>query len=202
MARQGKSVILADCDPRNPSVAGSVAGREGTSRHRGGAAGQGSFPPRALTDSGIPDVDLKILYGGEPNSKDAALLGSRRMEKAIRAMEKQADYVILDTAPAELLADASLLGKYVDFVLYVVRCDYTKMSRIREGIEMLSMRDVNILGYIFNGDVRQKSSRYGYGYGYGYGRYGRYGGYSHYSHYGKLKNTGKREDSAGRVIKE
>ena len=168
-----------------------------------GAVLRGKAPfSEALTDSSIPDVDLKILYGGEPNSKDAALLGSRRMEKAIRAMEKQADYVILDTAPAELLADASLLGKYVDFVLYVVRCDYTKMSRIREGIEMLSMRDVNILGYIFNGDVRQKSSRYGYGYGYGYGRYGRYGGYSHYSHYGKLKNTGKREDSAGRVIKE
>lgn len=201
IARQGKSVILADCDPRNPSVAEVLPdGKE----HPGiGAVLRGKAPfSEALTDSGILDVDLKILYGGEPNSKDAALLGSRRMEKAIRAMEKQADYVILDTAPAELLADASLLGKYVDFVLYVVRCDYTKMSRIREGIEMLSMRDVNILGYIFNGDVRQKSSRYGYGYGYGYGRYGRYGGYSHYSHYGKLKNTGKREDSAGRVIKE
>ena len=112
IARQGKSVILADCDPRNPSVAEVLPdGKE----HPGiGAVLRGKAPfSEALTDSGIPDVDLKILYGGEPNSKDAALLGSRRMEKAIRAMEKQADYVILDTAPAELLADASLLGKYV-----------------------------------------------------------------------------------------
>ena len=117
-------------------------------------------------------------------------------------MRGQADYVILDTAPAELLADASLLAKYVDSVLYVIRCDYTKIPKIRAGIEALTMRNVNIMGYVFNGDINLKMSRYGYGYG-KYSHYGRYGRYGSYSRYGKkLKDTGKTEDESGRIIKE
>lgn len=142
------------------------------------------------------------MYGGKPNTEDAALLGSRQMGELLRKLRRQADYIILDTAPAELLVDASLLARHVDAALYVIRADYTKMTKIRSGIESLSLRGVDILGYVFNGDTRIKDGRYGYGYGYGYGRYSRYGRYSHYSRYGKLKNTGKREDAAGRVIKE
>lgn len=208
LARQGKSVILADCDPRNPSVAGVL---NNTGKHPGiGAVLSGKIHlSSALIDSELPDMDLKILFGGRPNTDDAALLGSARMEEAVRAMREMADYVILDTAPADLLADASQLAKYVDSVLYVVRCDYTKINKIRGGIESLSMRDVNIMGYVFNGDVNQKLNRYGYGYGYGYGRYGSYGRYGHYGRYGsysrygkKYKDTGRREDESGRVIKE
>ena len=66
---------------------------------------------------------------------------------------------------------------------------------------------MDIIGYIFNGDMSRKEGRYGYGYGtyggYGrYGRYSRYGHYGHYGHYGKLKDTGRREDLSGRVIKD
>lgn len=205
LARQGKSVILADCDPRNPSVAGVM---NNTGKYPGiGAVLRGKCPlSQALTDSGIPDADLKILFGGEPDADDASLLGSKRMKEVIEALCGRADYVILDTAPAELLADASQLAKFADSVLYVIRCDYTKINKIRSGIENLTMRNVNIMGYVFNGDVNQKLNRYGYGYGYGYGRYGSYGRYGHYGSYGrygkKHKDTGKMQDDSGRVIKE
>ena len=76
------------------------------------------------------------------------------------------------------------------------------MNNIRRGREPYAIRKVDIRGFVFNVDSRVKGGRDGYEYGYGYGRYGRYGRYSHYSRYGKLKNTGKREDESGRVIKE
>lgn len=208
IARQGKSVILADCDPRNPSVAGVM---HNSGKHPGiGAVLRNKVTlEHALTKPDIPDVNFQVMFGGKPNTEDAALLGSRKMEEIVEELRGRADYVILDTAPAELLADASLLAKYVDSVLYVIRCDYTKMPKIRGGIESLTMRNVNIMGYVFNGDVNQKINRYGYGYssyGYGYGkygRYGRYGRYGSYSRYGrKLKDTGKTEDESGRIIKE
>ena len=50
------------------------------------------------------DKYMMILFGGESNTEDAALLGSKRMKSLIHAFEQQADIVILDTAPAELLA--------------------------------------------------------------------------------------------------
>ena len=205
LARQGKSVILADCDPRNPSVAG-VMNNTGKYPGIGAVLREKSPLKQALSDSGIADADLQVLFGGEPNTDDASLLGSRKMEEVIEVLRGRADYVILDTAPAELLADASQLAKFVDSVLYVIRCDYTKMNKIRAGIETLTMRNVNIMGYVFNGDVNQKLNRYGYGYGYGYGSYGSYGRYGHYGSYGrygkKHKDTGKMQDDSGRVIKE
>lgn len=200
IAKQGKSVILVDCDPRNPSIQ-AVMQEEGT--HEGiGAVLRDEIPlENALSTVAEIDADLRILYGGEPNTEDAALLGSRRMGEVIKTLRRHADYVILDTAPAELLVDASLLVKYADSVLYVIRCDYTKMGKIKRGIEVLSMRNANILGYVFNGDTNRRESRYGYGYG-GYGRYGRYGRYGSYSRYGRLKDTGKTEDEFGRIMKE
>lgn len=115
-------------------------------------------------------------------------------------------WYVLDTAPSELLADAPLLGKYVDAALYVIRYDYTKLREIREGVESLALSGIDMLGYVFNGD----NSSGGQGYGYGYRRYGNYGSYgSHYGSYGKYGaygHYGKMEkgstDKFGRVIKD
>ena len=128
--------------------------------------------------------------------------GRRQMKAFIEEVQKEADVVVLDTAPAELLVDASLMARYVDAALYVVRYDYTKMNRIRAGIQSLSMSGIQMLGFVFNGDRSAKERRYGYGYSYGYRRYGSYGHYGHYGRYGRLKDTGKMEDESGRVIKE
>ena len=110
-----------------------------------------------------------------------------------------ADVVILDTSPAQLLADAALMARFVDAALYVIRYDYTKMYKIREGIQALAMSKIKMLGYVFNCDRNSGDVKYGYGYGYGYRRYGSYG------HYGRYRDTGKRdkkEDLSGRVIKD
>ena len=203
LARQGKKVILVDCDLRNPSVAEIM---QDTEEHPGlGSVLRGETPiSDALAKIDIPEGELQVLYGGNPNSQDASLLGSEEMGAFVKIIRDMADYVILDTAPAELLVDASLMAKYTDAALYVIRYDYTKMNKIRGGIEALALRKVDIIGYIFNGDMSRKENRYGYGYsGYGgYGRYGRYGHYGHYGRYGKLKDTGRREDLSGRVIKD
>lgn len=124
----------------------------------------------------------------------------------IKALKSKYDIIILDTAPSELLADAPLLGKYVDAALYVIRYDYTKLREIREGVESLALSGIDMLGYVFNGD----NSSGGQGYGYGYRRYGNYGSYgSHYGSYGKYGaygHYGKMEkgstDKFGRVIKD
>lgn len=202
LARQGKKVILVDCDPRNPSVA-EVLGEEEI--HPGiGAVLRGEVKPYdAFTSVKVADdCHLTVMFGGEPSKDDAVLLGRRQMKAFIEEVQKEADVVVLDTAPAELLVDASLMARYVDAALYVVRYDYTKMNRIRAGIQSLSMSGIQMLGFVFNGDRSAKERRYGYGYSYGYRRYGSYGHYGHYGRYGRLKDTGKMEDESGRVIKE
>ncbi len=204
IARQGKSVILIDCDLRNPSVAGVMNEQE---KHPGLGAvltGKASLKT-ALVPVEVTGGTLHVLYGAGEDDDKVRLLGSQRFAALLKVLKGQADVVVLDTAPSGLLADAPVLAKIVDAALYVVRYDYTKLRQIRDGVQSLSMSGIDILGYIFNGDVKQ-SGGYGYGYGYGYRRYGAYGKYGKYGNYGAYGSYGKEEvgsqDAYGRVIKE
>lgn len=197
IAKQGKKVILVDCDPRNPSVAETMNDQD---EHPGlGAVLRNKeMLPQALTRVEVSGGELMVLYGGEPQDKDSKLLGTKSMRALIECLKKSADIVILDTAPSGLLADAPVLAKFADAALYVVKYDYAKLRQIREGIQSLDMSGVDILGYVFNADRSGKSRGYGYGYGYSYG-YKRYGSYGHY---GQYSNTGRHEDKSGRVMKD
>ena len=196
VAKQGTKVILVDCDPRNPSVAAYMNEK---GKHPGLGAvlrGKASLDQALTTVEGL-DGRLEILYGGAPDNRDARLLGTRGMKKLIDMLKEQAEVVILDTAPSELLADAPTLGKFVDCALYVIKYDYAKLRQIRDGIRALDMSGVNILGYVFNGD--RSSGGGAYGYSYGYKRYGGYGGYGGYGHY---QSGRRKKDTSGRVQKD
>lgn len=197
IAKQGKSVILVDADPRNPSVAlhMSLKKKEKEKIVGLGAVLRGEVSlTKALAKVDVSGGELKVLYGGDPNDKDAKLLGTNAMSQLVETLERQADIVILDTAPSELLADAPALAKYVDAALYVVKYDYAKIRQIRTGIQALAMSGVDIIGYTFNSD-RTGQQR---GYGYGYQKYG-YGGYSHYGNY---LGFGRKTSDDGRVVKD
>ena len=199
LVRQGKKVVLVDCDLRNSSIADFL----GITEQRPGI--DSVLHKKAAVTDVLTEIDvngenkLTLLLGEEEEKTDISLLGSKRMEGLIAELKNMADVVILDTAPAQLLADAALMARFVDAALYVIRYDYTKMYKIREGIQALAMSKIKMLGYVFNCDRNSGDGKYGYGYGYGYRRYGSYG------HYGRYRDTGKRdkkEDLSGRVIKD
>ena len=196
-AKQGKEVILVDCDMRNPSVA-TVLEAEGEHIALSSVINEEVSPDKAMVTMEAGKGELKILFGMKTDAKKTRLLGSDKMRVLIEELENQADIVILDTAPAELLSDAAMMAKYVDAALYVVRYDHAK---IREGIRNLDLSDVPILGFVFNGDKAEHTGNYGYG-GYGYGRYGSYGNYSRYGYYQRKEEDGKKSDRFGRVMKE
>ena len=181
LVRQGKKVVLVDCDLRNPSIADFL----GITEQRPGI--DSVLHKKAAVTDVLTEIDvngenkLTLLLGEEEEKTDISLLGSKRMEGLIAELKNMADVVILDTAPAQLLADAALMARFVDAALYVIRYDYTKMYKIREGIQALAMSKIKMLGYVFNCDRNSGDGKYGYGYGYGYRRYGSYGHYGRYS---------------------
>lgn len=205
IANQGKKVVLIDCDMRNPSVAGVLKDQD-THPGLGAVLKKETALNDALTRVETGKGSLEILYGGNNDEKNTKLLGTKRMEALIHTLKKQADLIILDTAPSGILADAAVLARYVDAALYVIRYDHTKMQQIREGIQSLAMSGIHLIGYTFNGDSQSRGRGYGYGYGYGYRRYSGYSRYGmkkesdSYRHYGNApKGT---QDQYGRIIKE
>ena len=125
----------------------------------------------------LEDWGISVLGGGETVRNPAEMLASSKMKELLREAKRESDFVILDTAPCGMLADATALAQYVDGAIYVVKQDYAKVDRILEGLEQLNESKIDILGCILNGVESSLTGSYG---GYNYGRYGKYG----YGYYG------------------
>ena len=118
------------------------------------------------------------------------------MSKLMLAAKEAADYIVIDSPPTSLMADAEVMAEYADVSLLVVRQSTARTRDINDTIDMLDNGNSELLGCIFN-DVKTGifSGRKfwgGYGYGYGYGKYHKYGyGYG----YGrkKAKDTGEEQ---------
>ena len=190
MAMAGKKVALLDCDIRKPSDLGDLATQKeaGLAEYLNGLV--------ALDDIiNEPAENLIVINGRTPSDEAAELLGTARMKELISELKQRVDIIVMDSPPASVIADAIVLSNVADCVLYVIRMEYTRKSRILDGLNHLANGGAAFLGYVLNSS--DSSGGYGYGaYGkyshYGrYSRYGRYGSYSKYGKYGRYSRYGR-----------
>ncbi len=196
LARKGKRVIIIDLDMRNPSVAALMGIDENgygiTDVLKGKAEVEKVLYPYG-------DTSLSIIPCTQCLSNPGKLLGCGRMETLLAELSDKADYILLDTPPCGMISDASLIARYAQAAIFVIRQDYTRIERVIASVDTLSDTGVKLLGYVLNGTevgITGYGHGYGYGYGYGYGRYGhgRYG-------YGKKYGYGEKKNERGRWLK-
>lgn len=176
LAQKGKRTLLVDCDLRNPSIS-----RMFRAKVRYGLA-------EFLRDEcSLKDVvhrlnsdNLYVAFGGNAEKNPDSLLTDKNIEFFIEAARQTFDYVILDTPPCALLADAAEIGSLSDGILLTVRQDFARRQQILESVQLLDDCGKPIIGCVLNmasqrSDVSKYLSSYsgygygGYGYGYGYG---------------------------------
>ncbi len=137
---------------------------------------------------------LFLIPGSRSVSSTAEVLSSPRTGEILKRLKETVDVVILDTPPRARMSDATACAQYVDGVDNIIRQDYAKPERIREGVEMFTDTSARILGCALN-DASEGITGYGYGYGYGYGRIGGYGSGSYYR---RPRAYGASEPGSGR----
>lgn len=186
LANAGNSVVLVDCDLRKPSV------YEDFDIEPGRFDILDVFKNKCTAKDVLrryEESHLKVIGAKYSIDNAAEMVDSQEMAKLIMELRETVDYVVLDSPPVDMMADASALVKYADGVLFVIRYNYGRVSAVLQGIRAMSECKKPMLGYIFNG-VEQSFVdsvyHYGsYGYGrYGYGKYGKYGKYGSYGSYG------------------
>ncbi|MCI5622383.1 tyrosine-protein kinase family protein, partial [Anaerostipes sp.] len=160
---KGHKVILVDADLRNPSTAKVLGMKEQSIGTLEVIKGEASIEEAVQP---YKDTGVMILAGSNPIQDTSSVLSGENMRHFIKELEKQADFVIIDTPPSALLSDAAIVAQYVDGAVFVVRQDYTDVDQILDGMEILSGSGVTINGCILN-DVNTgtaQSSHYGHGY--------------------------------------
>ena len=114
---------------------------------------------------------LSILPAGKPPHNPSELLSSQRMSKLLEEVrERYSDrYIIIDSPPPKLTAEANAIARQVDGILLVVKYGSTPRDMVTDLIELLGKE--KILGVVFN-RVDMRSSNY-----FAYKRYAKYGKY-------------------------
>ncbi len=93
---------------------------------------------------------------------------SPRIDQFFKSVREMYDYVIVDTAAASMVTDTTLISKYADTFLFVVRANHVDKRLLSFVKTMHSEKRYPNLSLLLN-DVDHKKG-YGYGYGYGYGQ--------------------------------
>jgi protein-tyrosine kinase len=100
--------------------------------------------------------NLFLIPGGKSASNAAELLSNGRLRTLMSRVESMFDWIIVDSSPAALVSDASLLANDCDGVLMVVRSNATPSEAARRA--RLEFAPEQLLGVVLNGIEARASS--------------------------------------------
>ena len=182
IATAGYRTVLVDVDLKKQDIKASLGisdGRPGLPEYL-----KGNVTDVSACLSDVPGSTLKLICS-ENGANARAFLSPSKLGEFLEELEKQFDYIVLDTPPCGIISHVRYAGRFADAVLYVVRSDFAKRSQVLDSMQALDNQHIKISGCVLNG-VEGSSASLSYGYGYvkyGYGKYG-YGRYG----YGKQKS--------------
>lgn len=165
LARTGRRVLLVDADLRNASQH-AMFGVENK-------YGLANLLTGANPEEGEPVVATKwdnlfLMPSGPLPPEPGALLSGDRLRELVDYYTQRFDHVIVDSPPMLGLADAPLLARAVEGVIYTIEANGLKLKSIRAGLQRLRGVDSPIFGALVT-KLTSANSAYGYGeYGYGY----------------------------------
>jgi protein-tyrosine kinase len=139
-------VLLVDCDLRRPTLHKifGLEAKQGLRDYLQSSASIGSFILKTQLEK------LRLLPAGRPLESPSELLASPRMRLLVDEIKGQHEesFLILDTPPANVFADAAPLFPISDGVILVARHGKTSRESIKEVIAGVGAE--KILGVVFN----------------------------------------------------
>ncbi len=164
LALSSRKTLLLDTDLRKPSTS-----LNGGSCHDRGLSNY-LIGQLSLDNIMIPSKHHKNLYqinAGTVPPNPAELIDSEKMNVFMEGLH-DFDFIVVDTPPIGLVADAQPLVKHATIILYVIRHGFSLQTDLHFIREFKEKSKVNKLVLAIN-DVKNVSKYSHYGYGYGYG---------------------------------
>jgi tyrosine-protein kinase Etk/Wzc len=162
----GKRTVILEFDLRKPRLTKNMnlVAKKGISNILAGKA--------VLDDLliEIPDHDgnLFVLPAGSLPPNPAELISGINMPELIQQLEEQFDFIIIDSPPLNVVTDASLLQKFADITVVVLRQNYTLKAVYSKLSQRATQHPDQPIYIVLNDTGRKKryEDRYGYASGY------------------------------------
>lgn len=162
-----KSVVLLDLDIRKGTLSTFFGG------HHVGVTNYLADPSLTLDDIIHHDKDvegLDVISSGTHAPNPAELLMDERLDELFAELRKRYEFIIADSVPVGMVADATIAGRVADMTIFVVRAGRLDRRQLPDLETMYEEKKLRNMAIILNGaDFSHK----GYGYGYGNSKKGK-----------------------------
>ena len=160
LALRGSKILLIDADLRR-GVVHTVLGAE-RAPGLSDMLSRGLSPQEAVRciKVGGEGGTLHFLTTGSIPPNPSALLESEDFRTLLNHFRDQYDTVVVDCPPANIISDASVLGRLADGVLLVARSGVTDSAALASAVEQLTRVGVTVTGVVLNDIDFKKESGY------------------------------------------
>jgi capsular exopolysaccharide synthesis family protein len=158
LSMEGRRVLVFDADLRRPSQRKLIG-------QPGGSGLEEVLRGAATLEQGVQKTRLAgvdVLGAKQGTSSAAELAGTARLEEALAWARRNYDYILIDSAPVNVVSESSLVARLADMTLLVVR-QGTSRGAVQAARKRLSGMDVRLAGALLNGSSL-KGGEYGYYY--------------------------------------
>ena len=170
LAVKSKKVLAIDMDLRRASLSDYIHSPKcGISDYLSGQVPDYS----SIIVKGETIADLDVIPVGTIPPNPTELLFSERFATLLEQLRMEYDYIFIDCPPVEIVADASIINKYSDLTLFIIRAGLLDRNLLADVEKFHTERKYGNMSLILNG-TDGGGNRYGYKYGYHYG----YAGYT------------------------
>lgn len=161
LALSGKKVVLLGFDLRKPKLL----------RHLGVSSKIGITDYLVTNDLSIDSLilpvstvsDLYVIGEGTTVPNPAELMMSQKIKQLISELKERFDYIIVDTAPVGIVADAYNLTDLVDSSIYIIRDRYTFKTQLAIIEDIYLNKKLANPMIVYNDAKKKKGYTYGYG---------------------------------------
>lgn len=160
-SKMEKKVLLVDCDLRRPNIHNifKIENQAGLSN----VIGKMVEFEEVIHRNVLPNLD--ILPSGTIPPNPSELLCSPKFTNLIKKLYEEYDYIIFDTPPIGVVADALLLKDLLAGFVVVLRERSTTHGDVQNIMDSMKLADAKILGFVKVGCTsNKKRSRRGYYY--------------------------------------
>ncbi len=163
LAQTESRVLLVDADMRRPRVHKylNILNKEGLANYLGGFCKLEDIICRS------EELNLDIVTAGNLPPNPTELLSSKKMQHFVATAKEQYDYILFDTPPVNIVADAVALTRLVENTVFVCKCGVSVMKEMKKAVSSLKFANAKILGFI-SIDAYAKKKRTGNYSGYYY----------------------------------
>lgn len=114
---------------------------------------------------------ITLLLAGSVPPNPSEMLSSERFRQLLDELDGRYDRILLDSPPCQAAADALVLARLVQGVLFVVKSESTTRRSVKNSLKQLRYVGAPITGLVVNQVDTRRNASYAQGYYYAYNYY-------------------------------